>query len=118
MMSLIQMGLLALVAIILGLFVVRPVLRAPAGTTPAQLPAPDAEDGGAEAALTGEIADDDFSLPDLPIISNFDTAGMAGFDSEDAADPVDRLKALIGERRDETVEILRGWLEDREETTG
>ena len=33
------------------------------------------------------------------------------------ADPVERLRALIEERQTETVEILRGWMEDdREET--
>ncbi|WP_136635997.1 flagellar basal-body MS-ring/collar protein FliF [Pseudooceanicola onchidii] len=118
-MALIQMGILALVAIALGLFVVRPVLRAPSAAMPTGLPAPD-PDGTSpaigDAALTGEITEEDFSLPDLPIISNFDTAGVPGFDDSDSSDPVDRLKALIGERRDETVEILRGWLEDREET--
>ena len=114
-MSLIQMGFLGLVALILGLFVVRPVLRAPAAEM-GNLPAPGAtaSDG---MALTGEIADDDFSLPELPIVSNFDTAGVPGYD-DTPADPVARLKSLIGERRDETVEILRGWLEDPEGRTG
>ncbi|MEP0144576.1 MAG: hypothetical protein ABJ360_02995 [Roseobacter sp.] len=31
------------------------------------------------------------------------------------SDAVDRLRAMIGERQDETVEILRTWLEDSEE---
>ena len=30
-------------------------------------------------------------------------------------DPVERLRNMIGERQEETVEILRGWLEDKEE---
>jgi flagellar M-ring protein FliF len=29
--------------------------------------------------------------------------------------PVDRLREMISERQDETVEILRSWLEDKEE---
>jgi flagellar M-ring protein FliF len=31
------------------------------------------------------------------------------------ADPVSRLKALIDERQDETIEILRGWMSDEKE---
>ena len=46
---------------------------------------------------------DDF--PDLP---------MMGGDSGE--DPVARLRNMIGERQEETVEILRGWLEDKEES--
>ena len=29
-------------------------------------------------------------------------------------DPVDRLRSMIGERQEETVEILRGWLAEEE----
>lgn len=117
-MSLIQMAFLAVVALLLGLFVVRPVLRAPPSPATVGLPAPEADRPEAPDALTGEIADDAFSLPDLPIVSDFNTDGVPGFDAETGADPVDRLKTLIGERRDDTVEILRGWLEDKGETPG
>lgn len=118
-MTLIQMGLLALVALVLGLFVVRPVLSGGSAAVPVGLPAPGVGGGDdpiAADALTGEIAEDDFTLPDLPIVSDFDTVGVPGFDDTPSDDPVDRLKNLIGERRDETVEILRGWLEDGGET--
>ena len=30
-------------------------------------------------------------------------------------DPVERLRSMIGDRQEETVEILRGWLEHKEE---
>jgi len=43
--------------------------------------------------------------------SGLTTTGEQGM----AADPVDRLRALIAERQDETVEILRGWIENRGE---
>ena len=33
-----------------------------------------------------------------------------------SSDPVERLRALIDERQSETVEILRGWMENAEET--
>ena len=117
-MSLIQMGLLGLVAILLGVFVVRPILASSPAPALANLPAPDAPGFDTADSLDGEIAEEPFSLPDLPMISDFNTDGVPGFAPEESDDPVDRLKTLIGERRDETVEILRGWLEDREESAG
>ena len=40
---------------------------------------------------------------------------MVDFDSPAEEDPVDRLRALIEERKTETVEILRSWLDEKEE---
>lgn len=115
-MGLIQMGVLALVALVLGLFVVRPILSAPAvavGETNA-LALPGMAAG---EALTGEIdPDDDFG--DLPVMSgggDFGGMGMVDFDSPAEEDPVDRLRNLIEERKSETVEILRSWLDEPEE---
>lgn len=127
-MSAIQMAILAVVALVLGLFVVRPLLS--------RAPTPQAFPGGQPAisppesstqqsdALTGEVSDlsDGFpdiamndasgDFPDLPALS-FATAPDGS--AEASADPVDRLRSMIGERQDETVEILRSWLEDSEE---
>ena len=36
-------------------------------------------------------------------------------DSLDELDPIERLRRLIEEREDETVQILRSWMEDDEE---
>jgi len=126
-MSIIQMAVLAIVALILGLFVVRPILSRSPATALAELPPPSGGSGAMDLnslentslpPLTGEISEGDFSLPDLPVISGFDggdlpALGGMGMNSDD---PVDRLRSLIGERQEETVEILRGWLEDEEET--
>lgn len=121
-MSAIQMAVLALVTLILGLFVVRPLLsRAPtAGEgSPAVLPAPDPDAGQAPGPaasdlppLTGEIGSSSDPLPDLPMMPAFDGGGAA---MGGGGDPVDRLRAMIGERQEETVEILRSWLEEKEE---
>lgn len=118
--SLIQMAVLAVVALILGLFVVRPLLMANAkaggGALEAErtlaLPPQDAntagQSSGSPRVLTGEI--DDTDLPNLPFISfNDDDA------SRSANDPMERLRRLIDERQGETVEILRGWMETDEE---
>lgn len=65
--------------------------------------------------LTGEIDDGEFDLPNLSVVSDFSSGDGGGRLGGSSADPVERLRNLIGERQEETVEILRSWLEDREE---
>lgn len=123
-MSAIQMAVLAIVTLILGLFVVRPVLSRPqndgSGEVPALPPvAPTLDTGSGQMALNGEVSNDEFDLPDFSnSLSDGSGQGMlpdlpmkGGAEN----DPVDRLRAMIGERQEETVEILRGWLEEKEE---
>ena len=122
--SLVQMAILAVVAAILGLFVLRPLFGNAAVAGTAALPAPDgSDDAEGSPALTGEIdGDDDFApLPQLNMAGGgMDGGSMAmglGNFGEPSSDPVERLRTMIGERQDETVEILRSWLEDSEERT-
>ncbi|MEN9061152.1 flagellar basal-body MS-ring/collar protein FliF [Ponticoccus litoralis] len=113
-MRLIQMGVLAIVALILGLFVLRPILSRGEAAVAGALPAPEEEVG---AALDGEIDPVD-ALGDLPVMGDgpdFGGMGMVDFDAPAEEDPVDRLRGLIEERKSETVEILRSWLEDDRE---
>ena len=138
-MSLVQVAVLALVTLILGMFVLRPILSGRNLAAPvAQIPAPNTAGagltglpGGAESsggadsdglpdlpALTGEI-DDGTGFPEMAVVSDFGfeddaDAGMPGL-APAASDPVERLRALIDERQSETVEILRGWMENTEE---
>lgn len=126
-MSAIQMAVLALVTLILGLFVVRPLIAGAAQSpaTPALPPAaPDADGAGSDFPDLGlpNFADDAGgagSLPDLGMggesggLPSLPMLGDLGGMSSD--DPADRLRNMIDERQSETVEILRGWLEDREE---
>ncbi|SLN13234.1 Flagellar M-ring protein [Aquimixticola soesokkakensis] len=138
-MSLIQLAVLAIVALALGMFVVRPILSKPPlaaalpppprdgatadamgagvsganGNLPAAISGPTAQDSGAPSlpALTGEIDDGSFGAPQMNMVADFD------LDSDDfggSSDPVKRLKHLIEERQEETVEILRSWMEDKE----
>jgi flagellar M-ring protein FliF len=109
-----QILVLALVALALGLFVVRPILKS------ASLPAPDgrfaltkaeAEDeraGSARAAIAAASENGAGRTSDV---------GRGPGDDWSAAedDPVARLRRLIEERQDETVEILRNWMEEGEE---
>ncbi len=66
---------------------------------PAAVPGP----GAAAPALTDEIAPDSAQLPALA--------------AAEPVDPVARLRRLIEEREEETVEILRSWMAEDEEAT-
>ncbi len=102
-MQLIQVGVLAVVALILGLFVVRPIL-APAR----QLPPPQTVEalpdlGEADPPMAMAIGDDtmgDFMGGDM---------GMMDINSDD---PVSRLRQMISDREPETIQILQDWIED------
>lgn len=135
-MSAIQLAVLAAVALVLGLFVVRPILLPSAVSGPARLPAAggmralggptgnfsqpaDETTRGAEGEVfTGEIDDEPFDgdFPtvnaDLPALGDFVGGGDSTFDPND---PVARLRRMITERQDETVEILRSWMDETEE---
>lgn len=123
-MSAIQMAILAIVTLILGLFVVKPVLsrgQEPSGTGVPALAGPSGSAGsGADfEALNGDVSSGAFDLPPLNMGSGFDD-DMPSFPElptmgGDSNDPVERLRNMIGERQEETVEILRSWLEDKEE---
>ncbi len=124
-MSLIQALVLAVVATVLGMFVVRPILSGPPNTAMAQLAPPadgsTASTDTAEAGLTpltGEITDNSFDAGNIPVISDTQIGadGLPAIAGAGGQDPVERLRSLIGERQEETVEILRSWLEGEEET--
>jgi flagellar M-ring protein FliF len=113
-MAVIQMVVLALVAVVLGLFVLRPMLAGSRGAAPQiagggalALPPLRAEAEGVRV-VHGEI-DDGSDLRSYPT--------LAGEAEEVAADPVERLRRLIDQRQAESVEILRGWLETDEGRT-
>lgn len=122
-MSLIQMAMLATVALVLALFVIRPILSRSGSSAPgegqahAQSQLPELPMMTAGPALTGEIDDGDFSgLPQLGLAG--EDGGLPGVPSgTGSGDAVERLRAMIGERQTETVEILRSWLEESGEKT-
>lgn len=121
-MSAIQMAVLAIVTLILGLFVIKPLLSRPPQNNDAAPglvgpPLTQSPDEGLPA-LTGEIAESGSDLPELDLGGQFgdlpDLPGlpdMSGGDSN-SNDPVDRLRTMIGERQEESVQILRTWLEE------
>ncbi len=135
-MALIQIAALAIVALVLGLFVVRPILSSN-GASVGALAGPDGmgADGGGLPDLPALGGGDGFMAnPNLGAgialdgeIENSETGqfepmgelgGMGGglpALGGGGGDPVDRLRSMIGDRQEETVQILRGWLEEKEE---
>ncbi len=106
-MSALQIAVLAFVALVLGLFVLRPILAS--SRSQLALPSPSgilALPGS--SALTGEITSDGMVLEGSPPPSRRlgDNAGE---------DPVSRLRRLIEARQTESVEVLRGWMEREDE---
>jgi flagellar M-ring protein FliF len=114
-MRLIQLAVIAGVILVLALFVLRPLLmgarregqRGDSGELrAAALPAPAL---AGVPVLDGVIDDGDARSLALPGLDQ-------GVTDRAAEDPVDRLRRLIAERQTESVEILRSWMEEREET--
>lgn len=107
-MGLIRLAALAAVILVLALFVLRPILRQDQRGAEAEFlpnPARPGLPGVSEPVLTGEIDDD----------SRADSANSVPKENV-AENPVDRMRQLIGERQGETLEILRNWMEEAEET--
>ncbi len=112
-MALARPVILAVVALVLGLFVVRPILRP--GPAPLALPGPQAllasqmPTAGSPAALgyagafppagTGQGVD---GRPALP----------SAIAEAEIVDPVARLRRLIETRQEETAQILQSWIDD------
>lgn len=111
-MSLIQLAALAFVSLILGLFVVRPLLASGKGGSAAQLPAP-ADRGLADfpdlPALNGELDGPGIDIGDFNSPMG-DLALPGGGDNPSA-----RLRRLIEDRKEESVEVLSQWMNDHPE---
>lgn len=115
--QIVQAAALAIVALILGLFVIRPLLLADrrAAEQLTGLPAAIPDDpANALPVLNGEI--DDTSDGGMLRETGASQESDVQLPSPRAEDAVDRLRAMIGERQEETVQILRSWLQEEEET--
>lgn len=115
-MALIQLAVLALVSLALILFVIRPILMASRRLTdPAdgQVALPGAQPSALPGIATAAAA---AGAETLPVQSGALAARATDLtDPDDATDPVARLRRLIEERQEESVEILRSWMEEDEE---
>ncbi|MEM1265958.1 MAG: flagellar basal-body MS-ring/collar protein FliF [Pseudomonadota bacterium] len=97
-MQLIQTAILGLVALILGLFVIRPIL-----TQPAALPAPDG-DGI-------EILDSS-----VPIEADFEAESSNELENADR-NKIRNLRNVISERAEESAVVLRSWIDGHDKET-
>jgi len=133
-MGLLRLAALALVVMFLAFFVLRPLLsaRAQGGGSGGRQALPSLGNGGMggglSEALSGEIDDmwgGSNALSPLPgpmtspLGNSMGGGGMADFGGDDGSgaseeDPVERMRALIADRQDETIEILRSWMEQPE----
>ncbi len=105
-MKLVQTGVLALVALILGLFVVRPILTSNR-PTPALL---DNSGGGVPSAITGPNGAIIDGVAAPVALRNTDATPSEEPSASD--DPVDRLRGLIEDRRDEAIQVLQSWIDE------
>ncbi len=92
-MSIIQLSVLAIVTLILGLFVVKPVL--------ASQPA----DGGSLPL------DDELSFEPLGQLPTYDEAQLAQDDDIGAVDPIETLQGIASEKPEEATALLKDWLD-------
>lgn len=128
-MRLIQLAVLSIVSLVLGLFVLRPILS--------KVPQPPLLEGNpsalpnlarnsstptrnselqASAALTGEIDDQNLPASNISLIGNdFEGQSQKRGSLQGGSDPVQQLREMIGDRQDESVEILKSWISDSEE---
>lgn len=103
--------LLALVALALGLFVVRPILRP--GRAALALPAPPMAASAGAGAPALALASETAPASVRPALEGPAAPRPGATDADGApVDPVTRLRALIESRQDETAQILRAWVED------
>jgi flagellar M-ring protein FliF len=115
MMQLIQIGVLAAVALILGLFVVKPILTPKPDM--AALPPPGASSDDVD------FAENDgpqmmSAFPDMMSIEGpgSDGLGFGSMGGGSSDDPVTRLQDMITNRETETLQILENWMDDPERT--
>ena len=113
-MSLVQLTVLAIVSLVLGLFVLRPILTVRNSRVPAlAAPLPTI---AAPSVLTGVIEEGSFMPRDMVLANGGRHGGAPTLGgTAEVADPIARLRRLITERQDESVEILRSWMDDTAE---
>lgn len=109
-MQIIQIAVAAIVALILGLFVVRPILTTPV-TSAGALPPPD--DDIDFSSFGGPLTLEGSSGGGFPMVTS-DANDMGSFGGSSQTDAVARLRQMIAERETETVQILQDWMETPE----
>lgn len=97
--SIIKAALLSLVTLVLGLFVLRPILMQSI-----------VNDAGSDLVIPAPAV-----ALETPPIDSIETVETLPSVVDPMDSPAERLRELISGRQDETIEILRSWMDDREE---
>lgn len=106
--SLVKLAMIGLFILLLVLLVLRPVLRARNATASAAM----LDDTAALPPLAEQAPIESSDLPPLSMaVPEFDFEPM----SSSASDPVARLKEMMKERKEESLKLLSGWIEKRED---
>jgi flagellar M-ring protein FliF len=124
---LIQTAILGIVALVIAFGLIRPMMRrGAAGESAAETDMALPYRSGPPANVPMDLDDDmplgdgpppiDLdNLPDFPQVALPAMGGPFGHGDTIDIDPVTRLKRLIEEREEETVDILRSWMDEDEE---
>jgi flagellar M-ring protein FliF len=119
-MTLLQMAILAIVGIVIALLVVRPILMAPKEIALPSLPPPlGSTNASSPTAVSGEI---DFGNVPEDMMTVYDGGALSSLSGSSdklpaiTDNPIQRLREMIETRQEETVDILRQWLEQKERT--
>jgi len=105
-MALVQTGVLAIVALILGLFVVRPILT----SNRAKPPLLD-DSGVVTSPMIGRPDGIAQTGSPVSVASNINAAdGLVGETLD--ADPVERLRGMIEDRREDAIQVLQSWIDE------
>lgn len=119
-MTLLQMAILAIVILVIALFVIKPILRPTfAPTLPALAPPPETNTlSESDDSLEGEISFEPSAkgvITTYNETNNKENTRSVAFSIDNHGDaPVQRLREMIEMRQDETIDILRQWLEQKE----
>ncbi|MEQ9692742.1 flagellar basal-body MS-ring/collar protein FliF [Shimia sp. SDUM112013] len=110
--TLAQLGVIGIFAVLLGLFVLKPILI----QNPQNLLERPTLDPQKQQQANNEIQELSTPIAQgeiLPADPHFAETPVPATQNPTVA-PVERLRALIADRQDETVEILRSWMDQRE----
>jgi len=109
--GLIRIVLVGLFALALAAFLLRPLLRARPAGNPALAALDHSAAPGVKALESGKPAE-----PPAPVAAVAEVVPEIDFTPlPDSGDPVSRLKELMKSRKDESLQILSGWIEKRED---
>ena len=109
--GLIRIVLVGLFALALAAFLLRPLLRARPAGNPGSAALDRSEPAGVRALEAAKSAETPAPVVTMAeIVPDIDFSPVAG-----GNDPVGRLKELMKSRKDESLQILSGWIEKRED---